>query len=94
MEFRKHGARTITAAPNSFDGKLQQLFDHFIQPNLPDITDVEHLHKRLIDYCSKPDPVFVVRQVSEAIRYSGSGPDHFGAEERSLLKKLICPLSQ
>jgi hypothetical protein len=53
----------MTSAPAAYDGELQELFDTFIEPNLPAAEDVTFLHRALLDYCRQSDPVFVVRKV-------------------------------
>jgi hypothetical protein len=56
--------RLLKSAPPAFDGTLEELFEQFIEPNLPAADAVERLHLTLLEYCNQAHPVFVVRSVT------------------------------
>ena len=66
--FRSLTARSIVPAPPSFDGELEELCATYIEPNLPSAEEVEYQHRRLLDYCRQPDPLFVARAVGKLDR--------------------------
>jgi hypothetical protein len=53
----------MVPAPETFDGTLADLFDRFIEPNLPTAAEVEAWHRRIVSHCEQPDTVFLLRQV-------------------------------
>ena len=53
----------LVSAPATFEGTLSELFERFIEPNLPAPKHVEKLHNKLVEYVAGPDPAFVVRYV-------------------------------
>ena len=55
--------RPIPASPPAFSGTLNDLFDSRIVTVLPDAEHVAHIHRSILEHCSKVDPVFLVRAV-------------------------------
>ena len=49
--------------PPSFDGEIQELYEKFVEPNLPPVDEVAYQHQALLDYCRQPKPLFIVRYV-------------------------------
>jgi hypothetical protein len=61
-------ATAIPPAPATFDGSLAELFTRHIEPVLPAPEVVREFHRVLVEYCTGPDPLFVVRQVASLER--------------------------
>jgi hypothetical protein len=53
----------LTTPPPCFDGELQELYERFVEPNLPPVDEVAYQHQLLVDYCRQPEPLFIVRHV-------------------------------
>ena len=68
--------KRMTQAPLNFDGNLDAFFEDCIQPNLPHPDSVFHYHKLLKDYCLNPDPLFLIRKVSQTDPGNSYVTDH------------------
>ena len=68
MTLRSFRSRPMTRAPVSFDGDLRDLYDDYIEPNLPSPDEVYSLHRRVLEYCCQLHPTFVVRKVGSLDR--------------------------
>jgi hypothetical protein len=76
----------MTRAPDHFDGSLEQLTESFILPNLPSAEAVTAFHKVLVDYCGRPDPLFLIRYMRDTNRgdvYSTAAGDRFKATDNA-----------
>jgi hypothetical protein len=69
--------RLIPHSPLTFNGTLTELFESHILAVLPDVEEVEHIHRRLVTYINQADPSFLVRYVGGCERgevyVTGSG---------------------
>lgn len=86
MMLRTFRSRPMVPAPPSFDGELQDLYASVIEPNLPVPEEVYHQHRRLLDYCRQPEPVFIVRNVTGLQRgmiYTTTSGDHLKASDNA-----------
>lgn len=55
--------RALVPSPPEYAGTLEELFDRFIEPNLPSYRSVEQFHEDLCRYVERPDALLLVRQV-------------------------------
>lgn len=56
-------SRPFVSPPLAFDGTLDELFRHYIAPNLPAPSTVTAIHRTLVHYCSLEDPLLLLRYV-------------------------------
>lgn len=55
--------RPLVPSPNAFSGTLEELWDRFIESNLPTADAVAHFHHELTGYVRERDALLLVRQV-------------------------------
>jgi len=58
----------IPKCPDSFDGKLSDLFQKWIRPVLLSCEAVEDFHIDFMEYIRTEDPIFLVRAVNNQVR--------------------------
>src|SRR5690349_21727629 len=59
--------RRMLPPPLRFSGTLDEFYDHIL-PILPSPEIAEYYHRILLEYCSAPDPLFLVRYVAGTVR--------------------------
>src|SRR4051812_44172166 len=63
-----HNSRSLQRSPPSFDGTLEQLYEHHILDVLPSPEAVEVFHGQLVEYARRPDALFLLRMVGTTTR--------------------------
>ncbi|GLC27768.1 hypothetical protein [Roseisolibacter agri] len=58
-----HTCRQLLRAPDAFHGPLEELYERFIVPNLPEPAAVADFHRALVEFLGTPDPLHLLRQV-------------------------------
>lgn len=62
--------RALVPSPATFSGTLEELWDEFIEPNLPEPAAVADIHRALADYVAVPGGVLLVRRAGDMRRRS------------------------
>lgn len=62
--------RALISSPATFSGTLDELWDDYIEPNLPDPAVVADFHQALADYVAGPGRLLLVRRVGDMERRS------------------------
>lgn len=60
---RVRGTRPLVHSPPVFSGTLDELWDGYIEPNLPDAETVGDFHRELVAYLHEQRPLLLIRQV-------------------------------
>lgn len=60
--------RQVAQGPTQFKGTLKNLFENFIEPNLPAPDVVADFHRHLVEYVRSEDPLFLLRMVRDTTR--------------------------
>jgi hypothetical protein len=60
--------RPISTAPSKFEGKLSEFFERYAQRVLPEPSEVEYHHTKLMESCEGEDPLFIVRYLTSMTR--------------------------
>lgn len=68
--------RAILPAPNSYAGTLQEFATAYVIPNLLEPSVVTTFHERLTNYLEGPDPLFLIRALSQTTRGQIYRTDH------------------